>query len=606
MTSRDISAVAVAMDTESAEQPTPPSADNESIDTVSVDTRAKKAENMVPVAEKSDSQQQQQQPFDREKAEATFRQLLKDTNIPSDMDWNTAIKKIANDEKFKSLRTHAERRSVFERYIEDKRDQERRDAIAKRRKVSSLSFIFFPFFFQLHTHRCRSDTDERAISQIETDFLDMLSELTGENAITYNTSYRQMAQVCSGDPRFIAVENATERLELYDRYLYDLDRRERREMEERRVKTMGDFRHLLVQRAEMGHIKYDSLWRNVKDLLRDEELYKSLDEVDRFQIWDSFISDLTKIEEEKHILEREKKKRESIMCRAQFWKLLEQAQMEGKITVATRWKAVKEEFKDHEAYIAVENDSGTIRPRDIFEEYIEELEGMFQVDMRTLKSIMRDMDIEIKEDTKLEEYLDAVSKDERFKTLHSAENAKVYHEDMLESIKERKERRRKRRGEKLKELLRDTPGITADTTYQDAKKILSHSRAFVKLDDDDELREHIFKEYIGRLSRKRESSSTSSSSRKRGRESEDRDADRRERRSSRGHSHGRDKRPKHESPAPVLTTTTTTTQPSAPKSEAPSREVDEFQRRIEQLAKRKEYLLSLKNKMKQGGSEGEK
>lgn len=76
-------------------------------------------------------------------------------------------------------------------------------------------------------------------------------------------------------------------------------------------------------------IKYDSDWRSVRDALREEPSAQLLDEVDKLQVWDTFVRELIKTEHDRVNADREEKKMRRIRDRALFWKVLERLRAGG-------------------------------------------------------------------------------------------------------------------------------------------------------------------------------------------------------------------------------------------------------------------------------------
>jgi len=63
----------------------------------------------------------------KEEAQNSFLQLLKESEIETDWDWNKAIKKIINDARYKVLESVSEKKELFNKYIQEKKETDREE-----------------------------------------------------------------------------------------------------------------------------------------------------------------------------------------------------------------------------------------------------------------------------------------------------------------------------------------------------------------------------------------------------------------------------------------------------------------------------------------------
>lgn len=210
---------------------------------------------------------------------------MTDYNVQVDWDWPTTMKKIINDERYKALKSVQERRDVFNEYIEEKKIKDREERAAKLKKMKE-------------------------------EFTALLSEC---KEITFKSTYRKILPLIENDPRFKAIESEDLRMDLFDEYLYELEKKERKASESLRKESMDNFRKLLEKKAEEGEINYKSVWRKVYEKLKGNPAFEKVDKVDRMVVWDNFIRDLQRQEEEQRAKDRIKKKKQEKKNRAAFW-----------------------------------------------------------------------------------------------------------------------------------------------------------------------------------------------------------------------------------------------------------------------------------------------
>ncbi|KAL6289247.1 hypothetical protein ACE6H2_006757 [Prunus campanulata] len=115
----------------------------------------------------------------------------------------------------------------------------------------------------------------------------------------------------------------------------------------------------------------NSQWRKVQDRLEDDERCLHLEKLDRLLIFQDYIRDLEKEEEEqkKEQLWRVERKN----C-DEFRKLIEEHVADGTLTAKTHWRDYCMEVKDLSSYEAVASNTSGSTPKELFEDVAEELE----------------------------------------------------------------------------------------------------------------------------------------------------------------------------------------------------------------------------------------
>lgn len=187
-----------------------------------------------------------------------------------------------NDDRYKAIKTVQERRDIFDAYVQDKKREEYEEGKIRQKKIRE-------------------------------DFFQLLAEI---KTLDGRASYRSVVPLIEHDARFVALERDDDRLDCFEDYIYDLEKRQRKDQQEKRRVLMEKYKHLLQQKVEEGVINFATVWRKVQDKI---EFDKELDKVDRMIVWDHFMRDLTRQEEERLLRERDKKKKQERNIRKQFW-----------------------------------------------------------------------------------------------------------------------------------------------------------------------------------------------------------------------------------------------------------------------------------------------
>ncbi|PQP95676.1 pre-mRNA-processing protein 40A-like [Prunus yedoensis var. nudiflora] len=121
-------------------------------------------------------------------------------------------------------------------------------------------------------------------------------------------------------------------------------------------------------------IKVNSQWRKVQDFLEDDERCLHLEKLDRLLIFQDYICDLEKQEEEQKKVQKEQLWRVERKNRDEFQKLMEEHVADGTLTAKTPWRDYCMKVKDLSSYEAVASNTSGSTPKELFEDVAEELE----------------------------------------------------------------------------------------------------------------------------------------------------------------------------------------------------------------------------------------
>ncbi|KAL5223042.1 hypothetical protein ABZP36_027755 [Zizania latifolia] len=396
-------------------------------------------------------------------AKNAFKALLESSNVEFDWTWDQAMRVIINDKRYGALKTLGERKQAFNEYLNQRKKLEAEERRVKQRKSRD-------------------------------DFLTMLEEC---KELTSSTRWSKAITMFEDDKRFSAVERPREREDLFENYLMELQKKERTKAVEEHKRHIAEYRAFL---ESCDFIKASTQWRKVQDRLDDDERCSRLEKIDRLEIFQEYIRDLEKEEEEHKRIQKEQLRRQERKCRDEFRMMLEEHVAEGTLTAKTRWRDYCAQVKDSHAYLAVASNTSGSMPKELFEDVMEELEKQFQDEKTRIKEAVKSGKISMTISWTWEDFQTAVTEDDTFKGITST-NMKLIYDDQVERLREKEAKEAKKRqrlGENFSDLLYSIKEISASSTWDDSKALFEDSQEYRTLDSENYARE-LFEECVVHL-----------------------------------------------------------------------------------------------------------
>ncbi|KAM5565918.1 pre-mRNA-processing protein 40A [Rosa sericea] len=402
----------------------------------------------------------------KQEAKNAFKSLLESANVHSDWTWEQAMREIINDKRYGALRTLGERKQAFNEYL------------GQRKKL---------------------ENEERRIRQkrAREEFTKMLEE---SKELTSTIRWSKAVTMFENDERFKAVERARDREDLYESYIVELERKEKEYAAEEHRRNISEYREFL---ESCDFIKVNSQWRKVQDRLEDDERCLRLEKLDRLLIFQDYIRDLEKEEEEQKKIQKEQLRRIERKNRDEFRKLLEEHAADGTLTAKSQWRDYCMKVKDLPQYEAVALNTSGSTPKDLFEDVAEELEKQFLEDKARVKDAMKQGQITMVSSWTFEEFKAAVVKDIGSPSIPEL-NLKLAYEEILERAKEKEEKEAKKRqrlADDFTKLLHTFKEITASSNWEDCKHLFEETQEYRSVGDENSGKE-VFEEYITSLHEK--------------------------------------------------------------------------------------------------------
>ncbi|KAM3394997.1 pre-mRNA-processing protein 40A isoform X1 [Capsicum galapagoense] len=421
--------------------------------------------NVVPAEEKSADEE----PFlyaTKQEAKNAFKALLESANVESDWTWEQTMRIIINDKRYGALKTLGERKQAFNEYLMQRKKQEAEERRLRQRKAKD-------------------------------EFTKMLEE---SKELTSSTRWSKAVTMFEDDERFKAVEREADREDLFRNYLVDLQKKERSKAQEEYRRNRLEYKQFL---ETCGFIKVDTQWRKVQDLLEDDERCLRLEKLDRLEIFQEYIRDLEKEDEEPRKLQKEQLRRAERKNRDAFRKMMEEHIAVGMLTAKTSWRHYCQMVKESVAYQAVASNTSGSTPKDLFEDAAEELEKQYHEDKIRVKDVVKSEKITISSTGTFDDFKVAILEGIGSPSINDV-NLQLIFEDLIERAKEKEEKEAKKRQRFAKDFtdkLSTIKEITDSSCWEESKEFVEDCSEFRAIGEETISRE-VFEEYVAWLQEK--------------------------------------------------------------------------------------------------------
>ncbi|KAK7508465.1 hypothetical protein BaRGS_00000031 [Batillaria attramentaria] len=197
-----------------------------------------------------------------------FRDMLAEKEVSAFSTWEKELHKIVFDPRYLLL-TSKERKQVFEQYVKERAEEERRE---KHRKMKEKKEAF--------------------------------RQLLEDSKLHGKSSFSDFASKYGKDDRFKGIDKMRERESLFNDFVSDLRRREKEEKSSQREKLKTEFMKLL---KETPGLDRHSRWSDVKKKINTDPRYEAVDSSSRREDW---FKDYIKGLEEQDSEDEDRKERE--------------------------------------------------------------------------------------------------------------------------------------------------------------------------------------------------------------------------------------------------------------------------------------------------------
>ncbi|XP_050208922.1 pre-mRNA-processing protein 40A-like [Mercurialis annua] len=400
---------------------------------------------------------------DKLEAKDAFKALLDSANVGSDWSWDQAMRVIINDRRYGALRTLGERKQAFNEFLGQKKKQEAEERRSKNKKARE-------------------------------EFKNMLEE---SRELTSTTRWSKAVTLFEDDDRFKDVERERDRKDLFDTFLKELGEKERAKSQEERKRNIAEYRQFL---ESCDFIKASTQWRKVQERLEADERCSRLEKIDRLEIFQDYLHDLDKEEEEQRKIQKEEQRKAERKNRDEFRMLLEEHVAAGTVTAKTHWRDYYLKVKDLPAYLAVASNTSGSTPKDLFEDVLEELDKQYHEDKTRIKDAVKLKKVAMASTWTIDDLKAAIMEDLSSPPISDV-NLKIIFDELLDRTKEKEEKeakKRKRLADDFLNLLHSIKDITESSKWEDCKELFEGSREY-SLITEVSICKDIFEEYIDQL-----------------------------------------------------------------------------------------------------------
>ncbi|XP_064599903.1 transcription elongation regulator 1-like isoform X2 [Liolophura sinensis] len=417
-----------------------------------------------------------------------FRDMLQEKEVSAFSTWEKELHKIVFDPRYLLL-TSKERKQVFEQYVKERAEEERRE---KHRKLKEKKEAF--------------------------------RQLLDDAKLHGKSSFSDFAAKYGKDDRFKGIEKMRERESIFSDYVSDLRRKEKEEKSSQKEKLKAEYIQLL---KETPGLNRDSRWSETKKKIDHDPRYKAVDSSSRREDWfRDYVKNLEDESDEEDRKEREKKERVEASLR--------EREKEVQRTLSTSLRERDKEREQHKKDEAVQHfkalladlvrnaevtwrDAKKQLRKDHRWELVDQLEReerdkLFEEHIDNLNKKNKEMFHKLLDDTPEVTFTSAwkevkklIRDDARYSKFSSSDRKREHefeeymHEKMVQAKADFREllKECKLITYKSRKLIEDT-----DTHFKDIEKILQNDKRYLILDCVEDERKKMLNAYIDDLERK--------------------------------------------------------------------------------------------------------
>lgn len=362
----------------------------------------------------------------REERIQLFVLALKKAGVTVQMNQEDAFNAVHSLKEWNLLK-FSEKRAAYNTYIADLKSQEQKE-IRKKEQLIADEFIQVLF-----------DCDK----------------------ITKDTKFRDAMGYIATSPKFQTVSSNAERERLF--YVFLKKKEEKLQEEERRKKK--EARDAFQAVLESSFITLDTLWRDFKEIKKDEPVFNIISHLDALELFQSYLKDIERKEEEALKNKERELQRRSRKARDQFRILLDEEFQKGEITRKSYWSTFKGRISKDERYLTLADpDLEGSTPAELFYDLTMHLEDKFSQDKKRVKTILKEINMIIDPTVKMDTFISKIIEHRNYENIDEANVEPIFHELQEKSIKEA-EKIRSSAKKRFQELLMDS-SITKDTTWE--------------------------------------------------------------------------------------------------------------------------------------------
>ncbi|GAA5830706.1 hypothetical protein JCM11251_001050 [Rhodosporidiobolus azoricus] len=422
-------------------------------------------------------------------AEQAFKGMLRQLGVTSTWTWEQVMKEAITEPLYKALKTLAERKVAFEKYVEEvkKEEKEERDESLKR---------------------CRKE------------WFKAMEKLGGgvqmEEGVkswwSWERGRRVIQEKCP--EAWAGPRNDEERKILFEEFVNKLRTTEETRQREMRGRNMDKLTAILqtLQLDLAGPVRWQDvriMFQRTTDWHRDPELQR-IEPIDMLTVFEDEVRRAEKELAEQRQRVQEEKRRKARRARDDFNALLNELVTSGEIAAGTTWKSSYPLIAHDERYFAVLGTSGS-SPLELFWDLVDELDVRAEEDQHVVELVAKELGLKVDEKTEEDEFTKILIRDERLAKMDSGAIRATF--DRLHSRAVRVAKDERRRAEKKLRILiddlryaykkLDDPPVDLESSYEDVLPRIKETPEFLALEGNEEAARTAFDKFIKRQKEKR-------------------------------------------------------------------------------------------------------
>ena len=276
-----------------------------------------------------------------EEAEAAFMKLLRRSNVQPDWTWEQTMKATIKDPQYRALKDPKDRKTAFEKYAVEVRQQEREKA-------------------------------KERLAKLRTDFGNMLRT---HPEIKHYSRWKTIRPILEGETVFRSTDNEDERKQLFEEYIVELKKQIIEQEAVGRRTALDDLAAIL----KTLDLEPYTRWSQAQEVLQSneriqrDERFKLLSKSDVLTAFENHIKSLERSFNDARQQQKASKARRERQNRDKFIEVLQGLRSQGKIKAGTKWMSILPEFEDDPRYVAMLGQARST-PLDLFWDMLEEEE----------------------------------------------------------------------------------------------------------------------------------------------------------------------------------------------------------------------------------------
>eukprot|EP00092_Neocalanus_flemingeri_P017009 GFUD01018396.1.p1 GENE.GFUD01018396.1~~GFUD01018396.1.p1 ORF type:complete len:772 (-),score=299.87 GFUD01018396.1:2031-4274(-) len=370
---------------------------------------------------------------DKREAMEALKELLRDKNVPSSANWDSALKMISKDPRWETLSKLTEKKQAFNAYKIQKQKEEKEDS-------------------RLQAIKNKEDLEQFLMST---------------DRMTSTVKYYRCEEIFTELPLWKGVPDL-ERREIYSDVVHNLSKKEKEDAKTLRKRNQVRLSDILDQ---MTKIDFKTTWEQAQQMLLDNPAFADDDELlamdkeDALVTFEDHIRELEKEEEQEKDKEKKRTKRLQRKNRDAMNAVLDELHEQGKLTSMSLWVELYPVVSQDPRFHALLGQPGST-PLDLFKFYVEDLKARFHDEKKIIKEILKEKEFEMNPATSFEEFATIVCEDKRSASL-DAGNVKLTYNALLEKAESREKERMKEESKKLRKLEGELRSVFAEMSVED-------------------------------------------------------------------------------------------------------------------------------------------